>query len=262
LPILPKNKKTRTCTVRNIQTDPIKKSKKAKEKKKTTKWFSERDNQFTNSVPPFIGSELVNIDTNDGATPYSIFIQIFTDELFELIRVETIRYAVQCGKDNFTLSVKELKIFFAINIAMTYIKYPNVQMYWSSQDGLRMDLIADAMPYNRFTEIKRYINFADNSNQPNTVIDKYWKVRPVLDILHQSFHAATSTSERVAIDEMMVPFKGKSNLKQYLKSKPKKWGFKIWVQASTNGYVHCFEMYQGASNLKRTEYLIQLVILW
>lgn len=120
---------------------------------------------------------------------------------------------------------------------MTYIKYPNVRMYWSSQDGLRMDLIADAMPYNRFTEIKRYIHFADNSDQHNTVIDKYWKVRPVLDILHQSFHAATSTSEHIAIDEMMVPFKGKSFLKQYLKSKPKKWGFKIWVQASTSGYV-------------------------
>lgn len=137
---------------------------------------------------------------------------------------------------------------------MTYIKYPNVRMYWSSQDGLRMDLIADAMPYNRFTEIKRYIHFADNSNQSNTVIDKYCKVRPVLDILHQSFHAATSTSEHVAIDEMMMPFKGKSYPRQYLKSKPKKWGFKIWVQASTSGYVHCFEMYQGASNSKRTEF--------
>jgi len=45
-------------------------------------WFSGRDNQFTNSIPPFIGSEIINIDTNYGATPYSIFIQIFTDELF------------------------------------------------------------------------------------------------------------------------------------------------------------------------------------
>lgn len=72
--------------------------------------------------------------------------------------------------------------------------------------------------------------------------------------MHESFHAATSTSEHIAIDEMMVPFKGKSYLKQYLKSKPKKWGFKIWVQASTNGYVYCFEMYQGASILKRSEF--------
>jgi hypothetical protein len=95
---------------------PNQKSKNAKEKKKTTKWFSVKNNQFTDSVPPFIGNEIVNIDTNDGATPYSIFIQIFTDELFELIRVETIRYAVQCEKDNFTLFIKELKIFLLLTL--------------------------------------------------------------------------------------------------------------------------------------------------
>jgi len=45
---------------------------------------------------------------------------------------------------------------------------------------------------------------------------------------------------------MMVSFKGRDSMKQYLKSKPKKWGFKIWVQAGTNGYVYCFELFQGA----------------
>lgn len=58
LPILPKNKRIRTFPVKNIHTDPIQKSKKAKEKKKTTKWFSGRDNQFSNLVPPFIGNEI------------------------------------------------------------------------------------------------------------------------------------------------------------------------------------------------------------
>lgn len=56
---------------------------------------------------------------------------------------------------------------------MTYIKYSNVRLYWSSQEGLRMDMIADAMPYNRFCEVKRFIHFADNNDQPDTVIDKY-----------------------------------------------------------------------------------------
>lgn len=52
----------------------------------------------------------------------------------------------------------------------------------------------------------------------------------------------------------MVPFKARSFIKQYLKSKPKKWGFKIWVQTSTNGYVYCFELYQGASIVRRSEF--------
>jgi len=212
---------------------------------KQTKWFSGRDNKHINSTPTFTGNKSINVNVK-GATPYSVFIQLFTEPLFELIRTETIKYAVQHGKDNFNLSMKELKVFFGINIAMTYIKYPNVRMYWSSQEGLKMNLIADAMTYNRFAEIKRFIHFADNYEKPQEVNDKYWKIRPVIDILHNSFHSAISTSHHIAIDEMMVPFKGRSSMKQYLKSKPKKWGFKIWVQAGTNGYVHCFELYQGA----------------
>jgi len=64
----------------------------------------------------------------------------------------------------FYIVYQRIKFFFAINIVMTYIKYPNVRMYWFSQEGLRMDLIADAMSYNRFSEVKRYINFVDNSD--------------------------------------------------------------------------------------------------
>lgn len=51
----------------------------------------------------------------------------------------------------------------------------------------------------------------------------------------------------------MIPFKGKSHLKQYIQSKPKMWGFKIWVQANSNGYVNCFEPYQ-ASTQDRNKY--------
>jgi hypothetical protein len=69
--------------------------------------------------------------------------------------------------------MKELKVFFGINIAMTYIKYSNVRMYWSSQEGLRMNLIADAMTCNRFAEVKRFIHFADNYEKPHEVNDKY-----------------------------------------------------------------------------------------
>lgn len=139
-----------------------------KKNTKQTKWFPGRDNKHTNSIPTFTGNKLININVKE-TTPYSVFIQLFTESLFEKIRTETIKYAVQNGKENFNLSIKELKVFFAINIAMTYIKYPNVRMYWSSQEGLRMNLIADAMTCNRFAEIKRFIHFVDNYEKPQVV---------------------------------------------------------------------------------------------
>lgn len=51
----------------------------------------------------------------------------------------------------------------------------------------------------------------------------------------------------MAIDEMIIPFKGRHRMKQYIKSKPKKWRFKVWVMAAANGYVSKFEMYQSAN---------------
>ena len=44
----------------------------------------------------------------------------------------------------------------------------------------------------------------------------------------------------------MVPFKGRSSLKQYVPLKPVRRGFKIWVRAdSVNGYVCDFSVYTG-----------------
>ena len=44
----------------------------------------------------------------------------------------------------------------------------------------------------------------------------------------------------------MVPYKGRSSLKQYMPQKPTKRGFKVWVRAdSTNGYVSQFQVYTG-----------------
>ncbi|KAK3782054.1 hypothetical protein RRG08_024554 [Elysia crispata] len=37
--------------------------------------------------------------------------------------------------------------------------------------------------------------------------------------------------EHSAVDEVMVPFKGRSNVKQFTRNKPHKWGFKLWGRA-------------------------------
>lgn len=49
-----------------------------------------------------------------------------------------------------------------------------------------------------------------------------------------------------SIDEAMIPFKGRTSLKQYIPNKPIKRGIKVWVRADAeNGYVCQFEVYVG-----------------
>ena len=49
-----------------------------------------------------------------------------------------------------------------------------------------------------------------------------------------------------SIDEAMIPFKGRSTLKEYMPMKPNKRGIKVWAMSDAhNGYVSELEVYTG-----------------
>jgi hypothetical protein len=59
----------------------------------------------------------------------------------------------------------------------------------------------------------------------------------------------------MAVDESMVPFKGRSSIKQYLPMKHVKRGYKIWCLAdSKTGFINHFEVYAGK---KDTRFIVQ-----
>lgn len=69
------------------------------------------------------------------------------------------------------------------------------------------------MTVNRIEEIKRFFHLVDNDN-PHEATDRFWKVRPLLEILHTTFYDAKLPTEMQSIDEMLIPFKGRSAMKQ------------------------------------------------
>ena len=58
--------------------------------------------------------------------------------------------------------------------------------------------------------------------------DRLFKIRPLLDHLLPIYQQLPQ-QQVLCIDEQMVPFKGRSVLKQYLPMKPHKWGYKLFV---------------------------------
>ena len=100
---------------------------------------------------------------------------------------------------------------------------------------------------NRFCEILETVHFSDNRNDHKA--DKPFKMRPVIYHLNSKFFERLSNDSEQTIDKHMVTFKGRSRMKQYIKSKPIKWGFKFWVHCSSkSGY-----LYQGDIYLGRTQ---------
>ena len=53
------------------------------------------------------------------------------------------------------------------------------------------------------------------------------------------------------IDKSMVPYRGLHSAKQYIKGKPVKFGYKLWILCSSDGYPYNFEIYCG-KNESRT----------
>ena len=52
-------------------------------------------------------------------------------------------------------------------------------------------------------------------------------MRPVIDHLNSNFSEVLWNDSEQSIDEHRMKFKGRSGMKQYIKSKPIKWGFKV-----------------------------------
>ena len=80
--------------------------------------------------------------------------------------------------------------------------------------------------------------------QSDPQYDRIWKVRPVIDVLSKTFLDVYTPHATNSIDEAMIPFKGRSALKQYIPLKPIKRGIKVWTRADAeNGYVSQFQVY-------------------
>ena len=77
--------------------------------------------------------------------------------------------------------------------------------------------------------------------------NRLWKLHPWISTLRENFLMVTP-EEYHAVDEIMVPFKGKSLMRQYMPNKPHKWGFKIWGRSGVSGYLYDFDTYQGKTN--------------
>ena len=101
------------------------------------------------------------------------------------------------------------------------------------------------MGVNRLKEIRRFMYFNDNSVK-NTD-DKLHKRNPVIDSINECLRLVP-IEECLAVDEQIIPLKGKSSLKQYNPKKPHKWGCKVFVLSGVSGFSYYFEIFIGKSD--------------
>ena len=190
-------------------------------------------------------------------SPKEVFELFFSDDLMQLMVLESNRYAEEVmGSEKFQkwtkISVEEMKAFLGFSILMGICQLPSIKDYWKKNEYLHYSPIADRIPRDRFLEISRYVHFTDNATlQPrgSSGHDRLGKVRPIINHLSVKFSELYHPHKEVAVDKAMVKFQGRSSLKQYMPMKPVKRGIKVWVLGDSHtGYFSKFDIYCGKSS--------------
>ena len=116
-------------------------------------------------------------------------------------------------------------VFLAIKIQMGHCIRDKLTDYWSRAEN-----------FDRFFHILRFLCFTDNKNEPDMTdenSDRLWKMRHLFDILNEKFSKLYSPSEHLAVDEVIVKYKGRVIFRQYIPKKHKCFGIKIYRLCET-----------------------------
>uniref|UniRef100_A0A673C3E2 PiggyBac transposable element-derived protein domain-containing protein n=1 Tax=Sphaeramia orbicularis TaxID=375764 RepID=A0A673C3E2_9TELE len=186
-------------------------------------------------------------------TPLQYFRRFITEEMIESMLVQTNLYSVQTSGTlkNVSTTVKELEILIGMYLRMGLCQLPGNRAYW--ENDTRCAMVADNMSRNRFQTLLTSLHFTDNTDLSNRQEgDKCWKIRPWLDRFRKQCLEITP-EEYNSIDEQMVSFRGtRSPIRQYVKSKPHPWGFKIWARCTSTGILCDFQVYEGGTGKRTT----------
>ena len=114
-------------------------------------------------------------------------------------------------------------------------------MYRERQGSCHNPVVSAMMTKTEFLECKRFLHLADKYALNSS--DTFAQVRPLLKTINEQFILNYQPTHHVSIDKSMTPYFGKLGAKQYIHGKTIKFGFKLWVIATSLGYSIQFHLY-------------------
>lgn len=164
----------------------------------------------------------------------------FITEEWNVAHPENIRQWQEC--DNI-----EIYAFMGLLLLAGVYRSMNesLQELWSKENG--RPIFRATMNIRRFKELLRYLRFDDfNTRQIRLVNDKLASIREVWRQFIFRLHSVYIPSWKLTIDEQLLVTRGRCAFRQYIPSKPGKYGIKIyWLCDSLNSFPLNGEVYVG-----------------
>ncbi|KAH9630899.1 hypothetical protein HF086_014640 [Spodoptera exigua] len=149
--------------------------------------------------------------------PIEYFRDQIDNEFIERISHCTNLYYLRTTGRELKSSSSEIAKLIAIQILMGCLPYPRLPMYWR----------ADSPP-------------------PTEIGNPLWKVQPMINQIKRACNKLERVPGFYSIDEQMIPFTGRCQLRQVVKNKPRPVGFKNFVLTTSEGLMLDFDIYRGA----------------
>ena len=208
------------------------------------------------TVKPFVPYPAQLQHNIDFATGREIdyFKLFWNDDMIDNMVTQTNLYAEQLISESpdaswYETNKQEMQAFIGLNILQGIDPKPELSMYWSKDKFFGNAGVQDTMSRDRYKDLSKYLHVNDNRTavpQGAPGYDPLHKIAPTLYDLRSNLKKQFNPGCALAIDEAMVACKGRSYMKQYLPSKPTKWGFKIWsIADSVTGYLCDIDIYTG-----------------
>jgi hypothetical protein len=108
-------------------------------------------------------------------------------------------------------------MFLTITIQTGHCIQDKLTEYWKMTGLFHTRFYSTATKQDRYLKILRFLQFTDNNNEPEITeenSDRLWKMRNLFEILNRIFVKFYSPSEHLAVDEVIVLFKGRVVFRQ------------------------------------------------
>ena len=155
------------------------------------------------------------------------------------------------------ISLQEIHTLLGVMIlfGVFRVNRETISNLYSTDPNLSRPIIKASIPRDRLKVILRFLRFDDASTRLQRVLnDKLAPIREIFDKINESLRNSYFPGKWLTVDDHMAGFRGRCPIKQFIQSKPDKYGIKMFVLADARTYYPCnIEVYIGKTSLHSTK---------
>ncbi|KAL0810151.1 hypothetical protein ABMA28_010943 [Loxostege sticticalis] len=185
------------------------------------------------------------------STPYSAFMSYWDDVILQHIVQETNRTASNTFRKKWVpTNIHEILVLFSFWMMLGIVRMPSYKSCFSTSPLLETTVFRRMFTRKRYEDLVRALHFVDSPTEevfPNG--DRIHRIRPILTHLNMKFQANYTPSKDICIDESLIMWKGRFDIRQYIRAKSAKKGIKTFeLCESATGYLWSFLVYSGKNS--------------